>query len=95
MVRHISMSNGIVVERLDVFDTRTRTMSYAIINEDSPLPFDNYTAVVQVNDNGDNSCTVEWTGKFDARGDEKAAINTATGIYAGGIKGAKLALGIG
>jgi len=94
MLRHISMGGGVVTERLNVHDTESLTMSYAIINEDSPLPFDDYSSVVQVNDNGDNTCTVEWVGTFKPRGDEETAIKTATGIYAGGIKGAKIALGV-
>jgi len=42
----------------------------------------------------DATCTVEWTGEFDARGDEDEAIRTATGIYAGGIKRVKEALSV-
>ncbi len=93
MVRYLTMGGSQVVERLDVHDSANRVMTYAIINEDSPLPFSNYSATVLVKDNGDDTSTVEWTGTFDPKGDEEAAINTATGIYAGGIKGAKIALG--
>lgn len=94
MVRYLSMGGGEVVERLDVLDPETLTMTYAITNDDSPLPFTDYSATVQITDNGDGTCSVDWTGTFDPRGDEEAAINTATGIYAGGIKGAKIQLGL-
>ena len=95
MVRTIHMTNGPVVERLDVHDPASRTFSYSIINDDGPLPFANYQARVVVTTLGDDKCSVDWTGTFDPRGvDEDAAINVATGIYAGGIKGARLALGV-
>jgi hypothetical protein len=94
MLRHLSMGGGLVTERLEVHDPEARTFTYAIINEDSPLPFSNYSATVSITDDGDGTCTVDWTGTFDARGDEAAAINTASGIYAGAIKGARIALGV-
>ena len=94
MVRRIGMNGGVIVERLERYDEESMEMGYAIINEDSPLPFDDYSALIKVSDNGDGSCTVDWTGTFKARGDEDAAVSTATGIYAGGIKGARLALGL-
>lgn len=94
MVRYIGMGGGQVIERLDEQDSEARRFAYTILNDDSPLPFTNYSAVVNIADNGDGTCTVDWTGTFEAKGDEATAINTATGIYAGGIKGAKIALGV-
>lgn len=94
MLRHLTMGGGLVTERLEVHNPEERTFTYAIINEDSPLPFSNYSATVSITDDGDGTCTVDWTGTFDARGDEAAAINTASGIYAGAIKGARIALGV-
>ena len=93
MVRTMNLSTGRVVERLGRHDSSNRTFTYAIINEDSPLPFSNYSASVVISDNGDGSSTVNWTGTFEPRGvDEAQAINVATGIYAGAIKGARIAL---
>ncbi|MEM7097178.1 MAG: SRPBCC family protein [Pseudomonadota bacterium] len=94
MLRHISMAGGIVSERLDEHDAERRTFTYTIINDDCPLPFANYSATVNISDDGDNTCTVDWTGTFDAKGDEETAVKVATGIYAGGIKGARIALGL-
>lgn len=94
MVRRISMNGGQIVERLESHDADALEMRYAIINDDSPLPFEDYTAIIKVTDAGGDSCTVEWTGTFKALGDEDAAINIATGIYAGGIKAAKHELGL-
>jgi len=94
MVRTIGMGGGSVVERLEVHDDAARTFTYAIINEDCPLPFSDYSATVMVSDNGDGTSTVDWTGTFEPRGvPEEQAINIATGIYAGAIKGARVALG--
>ena len=93
MVRTMNLSTGRVVERLDRHDSSNRTFTYAMINEDSPLPFSDYSATVVITDNGDGSSTVSWTGTFEPRGvDEAQAINVATGIYAGAIKGARMAL---
>ncbi len=93
MVRTMNLSAGRVVERLDRHDSSNRMFTYAIINEDSPLPFSDYSATVVITDNGDGSSTVNWTGTFEPRGvDEAQAINVATGIYAGAIKGARMAL---
>ncbi len=93
MVRTMNLSTGRVVERLDKHDSSNRTFTYVIINEDSPLPFSDYSATVVITDNGDGSSTVSWTGTFEPRGvDEAQAINVATAIYAGAIKGARIAL---
>ena len=93
MTRAIHLANGTVVERLDHHDAATKTFSYAIINDDSPLPFSNYSATVQLRSNEDDTTTVEWTGRFDPKGvAEEKAVKFASGIYANAINGARLAL---
>jgi Polyketide cyclase / dehydrase and lipid transport len=93
MLRNVGINGGLLVERLDMHDPVTRTFAYSIINDDGPLPFTDYSAKVIIKDNGDNTSTVDWTGTFNARGVPEAdAIQLATGIYAGLIKGAQLAL---
>ena len=93
MIRTIGMGGGMVVERLEEHNEAARRFTYAIINDDSPLPFTGYAATVQLGDNGDDTTTVIWTGTFEARGVPEAdAVNVATGIYAGAIKGAQIAL---
>jgi hypothetical protein len=93
MIRTLGMNGGRVVERLDVFDPANRTFAYSILNDDNPLPFSGYSAMVKLIDNGDGTTTVEWTGNFDAKeAPEADAIRVATGIYAGAIKGAQIAL---
>ncbi len=92
-IRQIGMGGGLVVERLDVHDADAKTFAYSIINDDCPLPFSNYSATVNISDNGDGTCTVDWTGTFEPKGAPEAdAISVATGIYAGAIKGARIAL---
>lgn len=93
MVRTLGMGGGLVVERLEEHDEAARRFAYAIINDDSPLPFADYRAGVQLGDNGDGTTTVIWTGVFEPKGASEAdAVHTATGIYAGGIKGTAIAL---
>ncbi len=94
MVRTLTMGGGQVIERLETHDPDNLTFSYAILNDDSPLPFKGYAARVVITADDDNRCTVDWRGTFEAEGDEDEAISRATGIYAGAIKGAKIALGV-
>jgi hypothetical protein len=90
MTRSINMSNGSVVERLDVHDSGEKVFTYSIINEDSPLPFSGYSATVCLADNGDGSTAVDWTGSFDARGvEDEKAVKLAKGIYSNAINNAK------
>jgi len=93
MTRSMQLANGTVVERLDVYDEAGKTWTYAIINDDSPLPFANYSATVKLADNGDGTTTVDWVGSFDPKGVEEAqAVKFACAIYGNAIKGARAAL---
>ena len=93
MVRSIHLPNGVVVERLENHDAGARTFTYAIINDDCPLPFSNYSATVNIADNGDGTSTVDWTGTFDPKGvDDEKAIRIASGIYTNAIEGARRTL---
>jgi carbon monoxide dehydrogenase subunit G len=90
MTRSINMSNGSVVERLEVHDATEKVFTYSIINEDSPLPFSGYSATVCLADKGDGITTVDWTGSFDARGvEDEKAVKLAKGIYSNAINNAK------
>ena len=94
MLRTIGLPHGNVVERLEIHDEGTHTFKYAIINDDSPLPFSDYSATVIMTDNGDGTTAVDWTGTFEPKGvDEAQAVKVACGIYGGAIAGAKKALG--
>ena len=93
MIRLIKLSIGTVVERLDHYDPEAKNYTYSIINEDSPLPFLNYSATVQLLENEDNTTTVEWTGTFEPRGIEESQAKTlAYNMYTNAINGARLEL---
>ena len=94
-VRTIGLGGGSVVERLDVCDGESMTFTYSIINDDCPLPVSDYSATIQIADDGDGTCTVDWTGTFEPKGaPEEQAIKVVKGIYTGGIQGARKALGV-
>ena len=93
MIRSIKLSIGTVIERLDHYDSEAKNYGYSIINEDSPLPFLNYSATVQLLKNEDNTTTVEWTGTFEPRGIEESQAKTLTyNMYSNAINGARLEL---
>ena len=90
MIRSIKLSIGTVVERLDHYDPEAKKYGYSIINEDSPLPFLNYSATVQLLKNEDNTTTMEWTGTFEPRGIEESQAKTlAYNMYSNAINGAR------
>ena len=90
MIRSIKLSIGTVIERLDHYDFEAKNYGYSIINEDSPLPFLNYSATVQLLKNEDNTTTVEWTGTFEPRGIEESQAKTlAYNMYTNAINGAR------
>ncbi len=94
-VRTIGLANGSVVERLDHQDAEQRIFTYSITNDDCPLPVSSYSATIKIADDGDGSCTVEWTGTFEPKGaSEEQAVTVVKGIYTGGIQGARKALGV-
>ena len=93
MIRSIKLMIGTVIERLDHYDPEAKNYGYSIINEDSPLPFLNYSAKVQLLKNEDNTTTVEWTGTFEPRGIEESQAKTlAYNMYTNAINGARVEL---
>jgi hypothetical protein len=94
MVRTIGMGGGKVVERLDRHDANAMVFTYAIINDDAPLPVSGYSATVKVTDKGNGTCHVDWSGTFEPKGASEAdASKVVEGIYRGGIARAKKAVG--
>lgn len=94
-IRTIGVGGGLVVEKLDRHDSAERVMMYSIINEDSPLPVSGYSATVRIADDGDGSCTVDFTGTFEPKGvPEEQAVEMIKGIYAGAIQAARDGLGV-
>jgi hypothetical protein len=92
-VRTLSMRGGLQLqERLEAFDDAGRSLSYAIVGE-HPLPLDDYLSTVRVVEESDERCSVEWSSTFEPKGPEEPAVAMVEGIYRGGIKGIKKALG--
>ncbi len=93
-VRTLSLPGGLrLQERLEAFDDAGRSLSYAIIGK-HPLPLDHYLATVRVVEESDDHCSIEWSSEFDPVGPEELARAMVEGIYRGGIKGIKKALGV-
>jgi hypothetical protein len=92
-LRTIPMGGGTVVESLDVLDHAAMHLVYSIIN-DAPLPFEGYSASMQVDADGDDASTLTWTGTFEPKGvPVEKAEKLAGNIYDGGIAGFHKALG--
>lgn len=92
MTRTIETPNGKIIERLETHDSDNHTFSYVILNDDSPLPFSGYRAEVTLAATGTGT-QVTWVGTFEPKGVEEAkAVAIASGIYSGGIAGARKAL---
>ena len=93
MTRHIKTANGTIVERLESLDDAGYSFSYAIINEDGPLPFSDYSSKVNLETTGEGATQVTWVGSFNSRGipDDKA-IELASGIYKNLIEQARKAV---
>lgn len=91
-VRTITMGGATVVERLETYDLANFIFSYAIINDDCPLPVSAYSATVKMTPD-DQGCSIEWTGIFEPKGvSEDQAMEVVKGIYTGAIAGARKAL---
>jgi hypothetical protein len=91
--RRITTGNGQIVESLNVLDHEKMTLTYSIIS--GPLPFKDYSATMVVTADSDDSCSLTWTGSFEADGvPVEKADRIASGIYRGGIAGYAKALGL-
>ena len=91
--RTIPMGEGQIVESLDVLDHEKMTLTYSIVS--GPMPFKDYSATMVVTADGEDACTLNWTGTFEAAGvPAEKAERIASGIYRGGIAGYGKALGL-
>ena len=75
---------GKIHETLTAYNAKTRTMSYKIT--ESVLPVSDYSATLVVKPEGSGS-RVLWSSHFKhkAPGDDKAAVETITGIFQSGL----------
>lgn len=89
-VRTLTLKGGgEIVEKKTAWDDDAHSYSYDIT--ESPLPVSNYSATFSVSDEGSGS-KVTWEARFDAVGDEAAAKEVITGIFASGLEALKAKL---
>ncbi|MCG8591290.1 MAG: SRPBCC family protein [Proteobacteria bacterium] len=94
-VRTLTMPGGLSLqERLESFDEAQHQFSYSIL-EPCPLPVTGYLSTVTLSAAGD-ACHIDWNGRFEPNGSvpEDQVKGMVQGIYTGGIKAMKKALGV-
>jgi Polyketide cyclase / dehydrase and lipid transport len=82
---------AIVVERLDLLDAKSKTLSYSIPDA-TGFPFkDGYVGTMQLKDLGNKMCELEWTALIEAPEDtpEQVTRDFVRGVYETGIMGLK------
>lgn len=94
MIRKIGMGGATIIERLDSLDDNAMELSYSIINDDGPLPVNDYHSTIKVTSTSAGACHVDWSGTFEPRGvPEEQAIKIINGVYKNGIAQARKATG--
>ena len=95
-VRSIVLTNGgVIEERLEHYDAKARSFTYAIINEQTALPVAKYSATVVVTPLDAHSARIHWAGTFEPVGISDAQAETVLGgIYKGGIARTRRRLGL-
>lgn len=64
-VRRVQTEFGLFHERCEAHDPQALSFSYRLL--DSPLPYDDYVAVVTLTPQGDDACEIEWRSTFAVR----------------------------
>jgi mxaD protein len=87
---------GTIKEKLLAFDATGHRFRYAIL--DSVLPVSHYSSTFVVTSLGPDKTLVTWSGRFKRKdtgdspsdtGNDKAALDTITGVYTGGLDNLK------
>ena len=93
IVRVINISGGgVLTEKQEAHDDEAMTQSYSIV--DGPLPVSDYHSTIKVIPGDDGTCTVDWTGRFNANGaDDATASKIISGIYTAGLSALKKRFG--
>jgi Polyketide cyclase / dehydrase and lipid transport len=89
-VRTLTLAGGgpPVVEKLERWDAKTRTLTYSIVK--SPLPLENYFSTMEVLDLGKDKCELKWSSTFEPKGASEAeAKKIVEGVYSAGFEGLK------
>ena len=84
--RTIAMGPMKVVERLESFDPKARTLSYSIV--EGPMPTKDYLATIVVRETGPGRCHVDWTASFELPPGlaEEQVRPALEGAYGGALK---------
>jgi len=75
-------------EEITDFDENAKSLTYEIVGF-APFPFENYKGTIKVADAGNNTCDLEWSCTFDAKGPEAEVAQMMNDIYTSGINGLK------
>jgi len=75
-------------EEVTNFDENAKSLTYEIAGF-SPFPFENYKGTVKVADAGNDTCEIEWSGTFDAKGPEADVTKMMNDVYVAAIDGLK------
>jgi len=75
-------------EEITDFDESAKSLTYEIAGL-SPFPFENYKGTVKVTDAGNNTCELEWSSTFDAKGPEAEVTKMMNDVYVAAIDGLK------
>lgn len=85
---------GVIVEKLDGKDDKSRSYSYSIV--EGPLPVAKYKSTLHVRGSDDgHNCTVEWSSEFEPSGaPESEAVKVIRGIYEAGFENLRKLFGV-
>jgi hypothetical protein len=89
-VRTLTLAGGgaPIVEKLESWDPKTRTLSYSIVK--GPLPLEKYLSTMEVRDLGKDKCELKWSSTFESKGvSEAEAKKIVEGFYSAGFEGLK------
>ena len=89
-VRTLTLAGGgpAIVEKLESWDAKARTLSYSIVK--SGLPVENYLSTMEVVDLSKDKCELKWSSTFEPKGvSEAEACKIIEGVYSAGFDGLK------
>jgi len=75
-------------EEITNFDENAKSLTYEIVGF-IPFPFENYKGTVKVADVGNNTCEIEWSSTFNAKGPEAEVTKMMNDVYVAAIDGLK------
>lgn len=81
-------SEAKINEEIIDFDENVKSFTYELQGL-IPFPFENYKGTVKVADAGNNTCDLEWSCTFDAKGPEEQVTQMMNDVYTSAINGLK------